>query len=348
MDTFSPVVKMTTIRVLLCLASIYNWHLHQLDINTAFLHGDLKEFVYMKAPQGLQVSNSRIVCKLQISIYGLKQASRQWHDKLNNILLQIGYTKSFAGHSLFVKNTNNGCTAILVYIDDLVLTGNDIKDIMNTKTILHDKFSIKDLGELKFFLGMEVARSKRGIILYQRKYTLDLLEETGFLGAKPASTPMEYNNNLHSQSGSPLPDDSSYRKLIGKLLYLTSTRPDISYVVGSLSQFLSSPTNLHYKAATRILRYLKHSSGQGIFFPAQNTTAIQGYSDSDWAKCIDTRKSITGWCFFLGNALISWKRKKQNIVSRSSSEAEYRALAMAVCEAQWLLFFVQRSWHSTQ
>ncbi|OIW01742.1 hypothetical protein TanjilG_03880 [Lupinus angustifolius] len=156
---------------------------------------------------------------------------------------------------------------------------------------------------------MEVARSKRGIVLYQRKYTLDLLEETGFLGAKPASTPMEYNN-LHSQSGTPLTDDSSYRRLIGKLLYLTNTRPDISYDVGALSQFLCSPSDLHYKAATRILRYLKNSPGKGIFFPAENTTTIQGYSDSDWAKCIDTRKSITGWCFFLGNALISWKSKK--------------------------------------
>ncbi|CAL0332970.1 unnamed protein product [Lupinus luteus] len=185
---------------------------------------------------------------------------------------------------------------------------------------------------------MEVARSNQGIALYQRKYTLDLLEQTGLLGSKPASTPMEYNLNLHSKSGIPLEDITSYRRLLGKLLYLTHTRLDIYFAVSSLSQFLDSPTDLHYKAATRVLRYLKSTPGQGIFFPSNNTTSIQGYSDSDWAKCIDTRRSIIGWCFFLGNTLISWKSKKQSTVSRSSSEAEYRALAMAACEAQWLLF----------
>ncbi|CAL0306418.1 unnamed protein product [Lupinus luteus] len=185
---------------------------------------------------------------------------------------------------------------------------------------------------------MEVARSNQGITLYQRKYTLDLLEETGFLGSRPASTPMEYNMKIHSKSGIPLEDITSYRRLMGRLLYLTHTRPDICFVVGSLSQFLESPTDFHYKAATRVLRYLKNTPGQGIFFPANNTATIQGYSDSDWAKCVDTRRSLTGWCFFIGSALVSWKSKKQNTVSRSSSEAEYRALAMAACEAQWLTF----------
>ncbi|CAL0317035.1 unnamed protein product [Lupinus luteus] len=185
---------------------------------------------------------------------------------------------------------------------------------------------------------MEVARSNQGIALYQRKYTLDFLEQTDLLGSKPASTSMEYNSNLHSKSGTPLKDITSYRRLLGKLLYLTHIRPDISFVVSSLSQFIDSLTNLHYKAATRVLRYLKSTSGHGIFFPSNNTTTIQGYSNLDWAKCIDTRRSITGWCFFLGNALIFWKSKKQNTYSRSSSEAEYRALAMATCEAKWLLF----------
>ncbi|XP_019431996.1 PREDICTED: uncharacterized protein LOC109339079, partial [Lupinus angustifolius] len=149
---------------------------------------------------------------------------------------------------------------------------------------------------------------------------------------------MAYNTPLHSQSGSPLSDITSYRRLMGKLLYLTHTRPDISYAVGCLSQYLASPTDQHHKAVTHVLIYLKNSPGQGIFFPSNNTTDIQGYSDSDWETCIDTRKSVTGWCFFIGSALVSWKSKKQNTISRSSSEAEYRALAMAACEAQWLIF----------
>ncbi|CAL0329477.1 unnamed protein product [Lupinus luteus] len=295
----------------------------------------------MKQPPGLKDADPALVCKLQKSIYGLKQASRQWHDKLTTTLLQIGFIKSNSDYSLFTKHTDIGFTAILVYVDDLILTGNDLIQINHTKSVLDKKFSIKDLGDLKFFLGMEVARSKQGISLYQRKYTLELLQETGFLGSKPASTPMSYNSTIHSKSGTTLEDPTSYRKLIGKLLYLTHTRPDISFSVGCLSQFLACPTDEHHKAATQVLRYLKSCPAQGIFFPSNNTTTLQGYSDSDWATCLDTRRSITGWCFFMGTALISWKSKKQSTVSRSSSEAEYRALAMAACEAQWLLFLLR-------
>ncbi|XP_019420639.1 PREDICTED: uncharacterized protein LOC109330816 [Lupinus angustifolius] len=153
---------------------------------------------------------------------------------------------------------------------------------------------------------------------------------------------MDYNSKIHSTLGALLADPTSYRRLIGKLLYLTHTRPDISFVVGCLSQFLSSPTSSHFQAATRTLKYLKGSPGQGIFFSSNNTPILKGYSDSDWEACLDTISSVTGWCFFLGNALISWKSKKnQNTVSRSSLEVEYRALAMATCEAQWLLFLLQ-------
>ncbi|XP_019447244.1 PREDICTED: uncharacterized protein LOC109350465 [Lupinus angustifolius] len=152
---------------------------------------------------------------------------------------------------------------------------------------------------------------------------------------------MDYNSKIHSTSGALLADPTSYRRLIAKPLYLTHTRPNISFVMGCLSQFLSSPTSSHFQAATRTLKYLKGSPGQGIFFPSNNTPILKGYSDSDWAACQDIKRSVIDWCFFLGNALISWKSKKQNTVSRSSSEAEYRDLAMAACEAQWLLFLLQ-------
>ncbi|GAU28547.1 hypothetical protein TSUD_268860 [Trifolium subterraneum] len=191
MDTFSPVVKMTTVRVLMAIAASQNWSLFQLDVNTAFLHGDLNEEVYMQPPPGLELPQPNLVCKLQRSLYGLKQASRQWNTKLTETLTSSGYIQSKADYSLFTKQTSTGFTVILVYVDDLVLGGTDMSEIHNIKTLLDDKFSIKDLGNLKYFLGFEVARSKEGISLCQRKYALDLIEDDGLLGAKPCPTPMQ-------------------------------------------------------------------------------------------------------------------------------------------------------------
>ncbi|XP_019435947.1 PREDICTED: uncharacterized protein LOC109342413 [Lupinus angustifolius] len=206
------------------------------------------------------------------------------------------------------------------------------------KSLLDFEFYIKDLGPLKYFLGMEIVRSSVGILLYQRKYTLDLLQDCGLLDAKPFSTPMEYSGKLiYSSSGVSLTDVTSYRRLMGKLLYLTHPRHDLSFVVGHLSQFLDKPTNYHYSATIRILKYLKGSISNGIFFSVTNNMQLKGYSDSNWAACLDTRRSTSGYCFFLRQSLVSWKSKKQKSVSRSCTEAEYRAMALASCEAQWLV-----------
>ncbi|CAJ2666297.1 unnamed protein product [Trifolium pratense] len=218
-DTFSPVVKMTTVRTFMAIAASQNWPLFQLDVNTAFLHGDLNEEVYMKPPPGLPLAHPDLVCKLQRSLYGLKQASRQWNVKLTETLLSSGYIQSKADYSLFTKNTSTGFTAILVYVDDLVLGGTDIDEIHQLKALLDTKFSIKDLGSLKYFLGFEVARSKTGISLCQRKYTLDLLQDSGLLGTKPTPTPMQPHLQLQKSSGNAISDPTTYRRLIGRLLY---------------------------------------------------------------------------------------------------------------------------------
>ncbi|CAJ2644808.1 unnamed protein product [Trifolium pratense] len=340
MDTFSPVVKMTTIRMFLAIAAIQNWPLYQLDVNTAFLHGDLNEEVYMKPPPGLALPSNNLVCKLQRSLYGLKQASRQWNTKLTETLLSSGYIQSKSDYSLFTKQASSGFTVILVYVDDLVLGGTDSEEIQKIKTLLDEKFSIKDLGILKYFLGFEVARTQAGISLCQRKYALDLIQDTGLLGAKPCTTPMQPQLQLHSASGEAISDLTAYRRLIGRLLYLTHSRPEIAYAVSKLSQFLAAPTNEHMLAGLHVLKYIKNCPGQGLFFAANSSLVLKGFSDSDWGACPDTRRSTTGLCFFLGNSLISWKSKKQNVVSRSSSEAEYRALAQATCEAQWLKYLL--------
>lgn len=340
-ETFSPVVKMATNRLVLALASVNRWHLQQLDVSNTYLHGELSEDVYMIVPPGVMGHCSLQCCKLKKSLYGLKQASRKWYEKLSLLLLSCGYNQAHADHSLFIKSAAHDFTALIIYVDDIVLTGNSVHEIAHIKQILHSHFHIKDLDLLKYFLGIEVAHSDAGISLCQRKYCLDLLKDSGMTGSKPCSTPMDSALSLHQDSIEPLADPLSYRRLVGRLLYLTSTRPDITFATQQLSQFMGNPTQMHLRAAMRVLHYLKSSPGTGLTFRRDSPIQILGFSDADWATCVDSRRSVTGYCFFLGNSLISWKTKKQNTVSRSSSEAEYQALASATCELQWLNFLLR-------
>ncbi|XP_019196059.1 PREDICTED: uncharacterized protein LOC109189892 [Ipomoea nil] len=190
--------------------------------------------------------------------------------------------------------------------------------------------SVEDCG-----LGIEAFRTSSGINLYQRKYTLEILEENGFLDAKPAKTPCTPGSRLNNTEGTLLGNPEIFRRLVGKLLYLTNTRPDISYSVQQLSQFVDKPRDTHLATTHRILRYLKGSTGKGLFYASKSSLKLQGFSDSDWATCTETRKSITWYWIYLGESPISWKTKKQATVSRSSSEAEYRALASTICELQY-------------
>lgn len=341
-DTFSPVAKLTTVRLLLAVASIKGWFVHQLDVNNAFLHGELQEDVYMAIPPGVPSPGPNKACKLLKSLYGLKQASRKWYERLTHLLVtQLGFQQAHSDHSLFVHHDESHFTALLIYVDDIVLVGNSMDAISHIKLTLDQQFGIKDLGVLKFFLGLEAAHSSRGITLCQRQYCLDLLTDTGSLGCKPASSPLDPSVRLSAADSAPHSDVAGYRRLVGRLLYLTTTRPDITFAVQQLSQFLSHPTEAHYRAAQRVLHYLKGSPGKGLFFPRSAPLHLSGFSDSDWGGCPDSRKSVSGYCFFLGSSLISWRSKKQTTVARSSSEAEYRALASATCELQWLTFLLQ-------
>jgi hypothetical protein len=294
----------------------------------------------MSIPDGVD-SAPNTVCKLQKSLYGLKQASRKWYEKLTSLLISEGYTQSNSDHSLFINAHGSDFTALLVYVDDIILAGSSLHEFDRIKSILDSKFKIKDLGVLKYFLGLEIAHSTAGISVSQRKYCLDLLDSSGLLGSKPASTPLDTSTKLHQDNSKPFADVSCYRRLIGRLLYLNTTRPDITLATQQLSQFLNAPTTTHYKAACRVIRYLKQNPGQGLFFPRNSEIQILGYVDADWAGCLDSRRSTTGFCFFLGSSLVSWRAKKQATVSRSSSEAEYRALSTATCELQWLLYLLK-------
>ncbi|XP_068662825.1 uncharacterized protein [Aristolochia californica] len=249
-DTFSPVAKLVTVKVLLVLAASHDWHLAQLDVNNAFLHGDLFEEIYMDLPLGYlrqgesSPSSTKLVCKLHKSLYGLKQASRQWYSKFSHVLINFGFLQSKSDYSLFTKGHGSSFVALLVYVDDIILTGPSSSVINELKHFMYTQFKLKDLGCLKHFIRLEIAHSKTGIVLSQRHYTLQLLEDSGYLTCKPTRDPMDPKLNLTATDGDLLPDITHYRRLIGKLLYLTLSRPDITFVVHKLTQFVAQPAFL--------------------------------------------------------------------------------------------------------
>lgn len=295
----------------------------------------------MLPPPGFFNEGDNKVCLLKKSLYGLKQAPRQWNHKLSEALFEAGFEQSKNDHSLFIKTKDNTVLFLLVYVDDLVITCNSESEIESFKVFLKNKFKIKDLGELKYFLGIEVLKSKNGLCLNQRKYCLELLHELGLLACKPVMTPLPENIVLaHKESDDDkyLKNITNYQKLVGKLIYLTLTRPDIAYAIHCLSQHMHAPLQSHLSIGLRVLKYLKLAPGSGISFDkSQSGFKVVAYCDSDWAKCPITRRSVSGYCVFVNGNLVSWKSKKQDTLSKSSAEAEYRAMASATCEVMWII-----------
>jgi hypothetical protein len=335
-ETFAPVAKMGTVRTLISCAVNFGWPLHQMDVKNAFLHGDLQEEVYMEIPPGF-ANNQTIgkVCKLKKSLYGLKQSPRAWFDRFRRAVCTMGYTQCNGDHTVFYKHRGTFITIMAVYVDDIVITGDDEEEIKCLKENLGRAFEVKDLGPLRYFLGIEFARSPKGIVISQRKYVLDLLAETGMLGCRPCSTPIDKNHQINAESGDSV-DKETYQRLVGRLIYLCHTRPDISYAVSVVSRYMHDPRTGHMEAVYRILRYLKGTPGRGIWFRKNGHLNLEGYCDADWASSRDDRRSTSGYCVFVGGNLVSWRSKKQVVVARSTAEAEYRAMALGLCEMLWL------------
>ncbi|GJU98562.1 ribonuclease H-like domain-containing protein [Tanacetum coccineum] len=307
-ETFCPVVKMGTVRCLISLVVQNGWCLFQLDVNNAFLYGNLDEDVYMLPPPGFFDKNETKVCKLKISLYGLKQALKQWNNRLTEALIETGFQQSRHDHSLYTKESGGSFIALLVYVDDIVLTGNNINEINNVKKILSSKFKIKDPGELKYFLGIEHVNL--------------------FLPPLPENIILAHKEKEGDKF---LKNVTNYQRLVGKLIYLTLTRPYVSYSVHCLSQHMQS----HMDLGLRVLRYLKGAPGSGIVFEKAEHISLKVYADSDWAKFLVTRRSVLGYCVIYNGCLVSWKNKKQATLSKSSAEAEYRS--MATCELMWIV-----------
>lgn len=301
-ETFAPVAKMSIVRTLLAVAAMEvaameGWDTIQMDVTNAFLHGEIDEVVYMKLPQGYYYQGCRIdensahkptppsatglVCKLKKSLYGLKQAPRLWFSKLSSRLLQTGYTQSKSDYSLFVTHNDTSITIILVYVDDLLICGNSTLDINNLKKLLAASFHMKDLSPISYFPGIEIHRSSDGFFLSQKKYTNEILQEHGMLKSRPLQLPMDSHLKLTPEKGDPLIDPSPYQRLVGKLIYLTITRPDITFTVQLLAQFMHAPTTVHMQAARRLLRYLVGTQSQGILPASASTAQLTAYCDSD-------------------------------------------------------------------
>ncbi|KAG7543090.1 Ribonuclease H-like superfamily [Arabidopsis thaliana x Arabidopsis arenosa] len=335
-ETFSPVIKSTTIRTVLEVAVKRNWSIHQVDINNAFLQGTLTDEVYVSQPPGfIDHDRPNYVCKLNKALYGLKQAPRAWYQELKNFLLQAGFTNSLADASLFIYHRQHTFIYVLVYVDDIIITG-DPALVKAFKVALAARFSLKDLGPLSYFLGIEATRTSKGLYLMQRKYITDLLRKSNMLDAKPVSTPMSPTPKLSLLSGTALDDASEYRAILGSLQYLAFTRPDISFAVNRLSQFMHRPTDEHWQAAKRILRYLAGTKSHGILLRADTPLTVHAFSDADWGCDDDAYLSTNAYIVYFGGSPVSWSSKKQRSVARSSTEAEYRAVANTASELRWI------------
>jgi hypothetical protein len=335
-EIFTLVSRYTSIRTIIALTAKMKWKLHQMDVKTTFLNGVIEEEVYIEQPQGFEVEDMKShVYRLKKDLYGLKQAPRSWYGHIDSFLMSLGFTKSKADSNLYFKIMDNEPVILLLYVDDLFLTREE-KLIAKCKRRLASKFEMKDLGLMHYFLGLEVWQSSERIFLNQGKYTVKILKRFNMLECKPMNTPMEAKLKLLVDTSSDLIDATLYRQIIGLLMYLTNTRPDICFAVNTLSQFLIEPMRVHLVVAKHVMRYLKGTIDYGLSYDGDHDFTLSGYTDADWAGSVSNRKRTSGCCFSLGSTMISWQSRKQSSISLSTVEAEYIAACSASCEAIWL------------
>jgi hypothetical protein len=337
-ETFAHVVKWSTIRALTARAAQLGHAIHHLDVKTAFLYGKITDDIYMAQPLGFTVSGKEnLVCKMNRALYGLMQSPRMWYERIDTYLRSLGLTRSSSDYNMYYLGTGPYKVVLVLYVDDLFLSGGDEQKISWLKEQLHTQFDMTDLGLVSKYLGVEFRRLTDGSYhLTQQSYAEDILKEFGMLQSKPEHVPLPPGLQLMSDMNSEPADLHHYCKLVGKLIFLTTTRPDLSYAVSTVSRYMSAPQQAHLEVVKHILRYLKKTCDYGILYQSQGKHPIRGYTDVDWAACPETRRPTGGYLFSLAGGSITWQSKCQMTVSRSSTESEYVALSTCSQEAVWL------------
>lgn len=323
LETFSPVVRFTSLRSILAIAASQNMHMKQFDVKTAFLNGELEETVFMKQPIGFDDGSGK-VCKLQRSLYGLKQASRCWNRKFTSFIEQFGLEVCDSDPCVFVSHQNN------------IIVGSDRASVEEVIKHLTKEFEINSMN-VGCFLGFEIERQSDGsIFMHQMAYANKIIEKFRMNECHPVSVPSDPDQVLCKFDESNA-SDYPYRQLVGSLLYLAvATRPDIAFAIGSVSRYMESPTVTHERALKRILKYITGTADHGIQFERKGNQRLIGYSDADYAGDVTTRKSTSGFCFLFNGGMISWNSSLQHCVAQSTTESEYVAASEATKELVWL------------
>ena len=338
-ETFAPVVRHSTLRLLLALSVELDMSVTHMDVETAFLYGELDHTVFMEQPEGFGKENNDLVCKLNKSVYGLKQSSRQWYEKMKKTLINIGFRQSYKEPCVFIMKSKESLIIIAMYVDDLLIFSNCPNEEAKVKEELSSRFKMKDLGRVSHILGIKVEFKDGKLYLSQEQYVRDVLNKFNMQGCKPVSTPLEPGARL-SKTDKPCNPKIPYQKLLGSLMYLAvCTRPDITHAVNYLSQFNKCYDQSHWNAAKRVLRYLRGSSSNKIVYH-KTSKDIVGYIDADHANDLDDRRSYTGFVFVLAGGAVSWESRKQKSVQVSSTLAEYIALTEGTKEASFLRLFL--------
>ncbi|GJW37067.1 retrovirus-related pol polyprotein from transposon TNT 1-94 [Tanacetum coccineum] len=336
-ESFAPVVRLEAIRIFLAFAAHMNMVVYQMDVKTAFLNCNLRGEVYVSQPDGfVDPDNPNYVYKLKKALYGLKQAPRAWYDMLSSFLISNDFSKGSVDPTLFIRREGKELLLVQIYVDDIIFAASTPELCDLFAKIMCSKFKMSMMGKISFFLGLQISQSPRGIFINQSKYALESLKKYGYESCDLVDTPIVEKSKLDEDKDGKAVDPSHYRGMIGTLLYLTASRPDLQFAICMCARYQARPTKKHLNAVKRIFRYLKGTVHRGLWYPKDSSFALTAFADADHAGCQDIRSSTSGIIQLLGDRLVSWSSKRQKSVAISSTEAEYIALSGCCAQVLWM------------